>query len=195
MADNDEYDEEELLLDLGGDEFEGLVVDVPGGLKFPHIYQGSVYSPINSESNPQYGGTIMLDCLPPELHHQVPWKTSDKLPDLGAYVIVRSNVKPEVVPTLAPPNSGVRWALPEAELRRRAENKLVELVQRLGARNLSTDRLFIGRPLRLELRGLRMGHEFMGKSWRHVPDHVIRGYEGKFKLIPTKVWIELQEDE
>jgi hypothetical protein len=187
-----EYEEDDYL-DLDADEFDGLVVSVPNGLRFPCIY--SPQPKYEGRGGDRYGGNIPLNCLPPELHHQVPWKTSERLPELGTYVILKSGVKPEVVPMLASPSGSVGWDMPEAKLRRRAENKLLELVQRLGARNLSTDRLFVGRPLRIELRGLRMGPEFMNPAWRNAPDHVLAGYEGKFNLIPTKVWVDITEDE
>lgn len=193
---DEDYEDDELI-DVGGDEFDGLIVDVPKGLKFPNIYQGQVPYISGDTARLTYGGTIPLDCLPPELHHQVPWKTNERYPDLGTYVVLRSQLKPEVIPMTAARRliEDDGYSGDPESARRAAENKLVELVQRLGARNLSTDRLFVERSLQIELRGLRMGHEFMGRGWRGVPDHVIRGYEGKFKLIPTKVWIDIREDE
>ena len=191
----DEYEDEDGSLFLGGDEFDGLVVSVPGGLSFPCIYAPMPrYGDLSVD---YYGGRIPLDCLPPELHDQVPHKTSRSLPELGPSVIVKGRTRPEVVPETRLLRAIMAGEVEHSEedARRGAELKLVELIERLGARNLNTDRLFIGRPLRIELRGTRMGPEFQSRYWRHMPDHVIRGYEDKFILTPTKVWVEVKEGE
>lgn len=189
-----EYEEDDFL-DLEADEFAGLVIDVPQGLTFPCIYSPQPHNEYVTRD--RFGGNIPLDSLPPELHCQVPWKTSMRFPELGTYVHLKSDIRPEVVPMTRLLKAIIAGEVrhSEQDARRGAELKLVELVQRLGARNLSTDRLFVGRPLRIELRGMRMSMELSGPLFRNAPDHVIRGYEGKFNLIPTKVWVDIKEDE
>lgn len=182
--DEEEYEDEGSIDLMNAEEFSGLIVDLPNGGYFANIYRGVAYPGDPLGQRLQYGMSIPLHSLPPELHHQVVARESERTADLGPLVQVRGNIPPEVVPEL-----GVeRKVKNRVEVGRMAELKLVELRSRLDARNLTTDRLFLGRPLRLEFRGMLFGNM---PSIRHMPV----GYADKFKLMPTRVWITLQEDE
>ncbi len=179
------------------DDFHGLVVHAPRGVRFPSIYTGQKID----ESKPaRYGAALFLTDLPPELWGQVNVKTSDFDPD-WVYVSAYGPRRPEVVPetkALSYWRSRDDSHNPEEHARhvrqlvREAETELVARLDRLGARNLSHDKLFVETPLRLEVGGRRWGSD-LHRPPRYMPDSVRKALEGKFLLSVERVYIELRE--
>ena len=168
---------------LEGEEFDGLVVDLPEGCYFPSIYKPQAYGP--GPENPhfqRFGLTVRLDDLPPELHHQV---APGRRPlDDGEFVVhTKTNLRPRVVPQVEGLGPG-----PHAEL------KLVELLSRLEACNVPKDRLFLNRRMQVELRGQRYG-AMESSSSRFLDDATRQHLYDKFMLSPTlvRVWLRLEE--
>lgn len=207
MAD-DEHEDEGVLNFAEMDDFEGLVIDVPNGGMFHRLYAADQ---TGLGDRPQYGLAVPMDDLPPELHDQVLSYTPrhELLNGLGQMVNLRGPRAKAV-----PMTSGIMaWSEGEAlrlfiarqgkaeadrHLRaavRAAEVKLHELLQRLDARNLRRDSLFVGRRLRVDLRGLRLDRITLGSAWRHLDDAMVRRIDGKLKLMPQKVWVWIEEDE
>lgn len=166
------------------DDFHGLVVHAPRGVRFPNFYEPC--PPLAGHENPpKYGACLFLTDLPPELWSQVNAKTSDFDPD-WVYVNAYGPRRPEVVPTLSHLRGVYSGRIAELELRSRLD--------RLGARNLSTDRLFVETPLRLEVGGHRWGSD-LHRPPRYMPDSVRKALEGKFLLCVERVYIELEVGE
>lgn len=171
---------------LEGEEFDGLIVDMPEGCYFPHIYTPQAPSGVGDPEDPRnhrFGLTVRLEDLPPELQHQV---APGRRPlEGGEYVVhTKGRTRPRVVPML---ENGVEATGAAAEL------KLVELLSRLEACNVGKDRLFIGRRMQVEFRGIRYGA--MATHPRFI-EHVTREYlADKFMLTPTlvRVWLRLEE--
>lgn len=181
------------------DDFSGLSVEAPRGVRFPSIYDGRRLDP----SRPaKFGASLFLADLPPELWGQVSVKTSDFDPDTVAYVRAFGNKRPEVVPMTGARRFWENHDLPDdystktrlQQSVREAELELRSRLDRLGARNLSTDRLFVEAPLRLEISGHRWGSDLQRPS-PFVPDSVREALEGKFLLSVERVYIELREGE
>lgn len=168
------------------DDFHGLVVHAPRGVRFPNFYEPR--PPLAGHENPpKHGACLFLTDLPPELWGQVNAKTSDFDPD-WVYVSAYGNRRPEVVPYFVHRDSPVDASA------RTAETELLSRLGRLGARNLSHDKLFIETPLRLEVGGYRWGSS-LHRPPRLMPDSVRRALEGKFLLSVERVHIELKEGE
>jgi hypothetical protein len=173
---------------LEADEFEDLEV-ATSDARFVAIYTPAVY-----ESRAKFGLSVPLMDLPPELHGQVVSRMRET--DEQPWVHLHGSLRPEVVPVLAPPSGAVGWsAQGTPEHTRRCEMKLVELLQRLDARNLRHDRLFAGRSLWLTVRGQRMDESTMPRLWSNMDRGRLRELHGKYRLSITQVAVTLEADE
>lgn len=163
----------------------------------------SVYSPVPAPMmgmRDQYGLYLPLECVPRRLALQVYgrkqlWRENNPY-YAGTWLRASSFAKPEVVPVTSKMLAlqMARTVNVEAlrEAQEAAADRLVLALQRLDARNLSRDRVFDRRPLRVSLLGLRYGSD-EGLKMGPAPRDIARRVEGTFKLIPTKVWVYLED--
>jgi hypothetical protein len=147
----------------------------------------------------QYMVNVPYGVLPPKLQGQVyrprtMWRESNPYYE-GLWVGMRSNVPPEVVPLteeLLQMEGDVVSFRDLTDAQDRAADRLAAILRRLEARNLSRDRVFDRRPLRVTTVGLRYGSD-EGIRMSAPPRDIAARLDGTFKLIPTKVWVYLED--
>lgn len=162
----------------------------------------SVYQPTRmpfGDARDQHIVNIPYGCLPPKLQGQVyrprtMWRENNPYYE-GLWVGMRSNVPPEVVPLtedLLRMEGDVVSFTDLTNAQNAAADRLSVALRRLEARNLSRDRVFDRRPLRVTVTGLRYGSD-EGIRMSVPPRDIAARLDGTFKLIPTKVWVYLED--